>query len=990
MLTHLTKRIFCALPAISTRRARRRRVSRSAQPGGIERLELRSLLSATATGLETFASREDLSNFLYGDMQELYKHDFGQPIERMYRINKNGWVSGGDFREFFSTTTSNGVVTLDTATQVSGTNNQVASVDEADQLKSDGQYIYWLTGSDLVIVDSWPVEELSVVSRTRIDGKPLVQFLDGDRLMVISSHDGYDGESPLWRSRVQVTVLDVSDRAHPEVIDETRLDGEFQRALMVGSQVQVAVKNSISTRIWNGFYPIWHTNDGLRALPVSDTIISLTSNTPAPTVDMVSGAFTSFGMPIFAPPVSPWDPQRTMVETRTEFEDYTEVKTVTTFESWDDYNTRVFRGSDPLDLVFPGRFQRSGAAGAEWLRTGLVSDADDIVRPPNRDVLNNMVTVATFHLDAAEPATSVDTASIFTGWQTFIYQSQDHLYVTNTEHNSSEKTVVHQFLVEPTQITVTARGEVPGAALNQFSMDEYAGHFRIATNYWNQGLKNNLFVLDTEGETLDITGQVIDLAPGERITSARFLGDRGYVVTFRQTDPLFVFDLSNPTDPQLLGELVIPGFSEYLHPLGTDYLIGIGQDGTWSGGLQVSLFDVSAGHEPKLIHRQDVTASAGWWSDWNRTDIGGWQFDHHAVSFFADEGILAIPYRHQVSYLLRDLGYSGNRLLVLHVDKTGIQKLGEIEHDHPIQRSLRIGDGLYSVSDNTIKVHALNDPFLQLGEVSLDPQVDPDLRHPVNLYTWPLTPNSGFGSKIEDLFDESYYARINSDVAAAITGGGFQSGYEHYLQYGQQEGRNPNAFFNESHYLTSNPDVNRVVEAGGLASGFEHFIRYGQFELRSPSLSFDDTYYLGQYADVRAAVLNGGFASGFAHMVEYGQNEGRSPNAFYSETEYLEANSDVAAAVTQGVFDCGLQHYLQYGLLEGRHASDYFNEAAYLTQNPDVAAAVAAGGFSSGIEHFLEYGRKEHRAVPLTTSEINELDDLFSDQNWFYTMLGIP
>ncbi|MBC7106258.1 MAG: beta-propeller domain-containing protein, partial [Firmicutes bacterium] len=177
----------------------------------------------------------------------------------------------------------------------------------------------------------------------------------------------------------------------------------------------------------------------------------------------------------------------------------------------------------------------------------------------------------------------------------------------------ADRTVVHKFRVAGADVAYLGRGEVPGRVLDQFSMDEYGGHFRSATT--TEGFlfperpatRNNVFVLD---ENLQVVGRLTGLALSERIYAARFTGDRAYLVTFRVVDPLFVVDLRDPRQPRVLGELKIPGYSEYLHPYDENHLIGIGREAAEAPvpagqgtlifpppvvdrGLKVALFDVS-------------------------------------------------------------------------------------------------------------------------------------------------------------------------------------------------------------------------------------------------------------------------------------------------------------------------------------------------------------------------------------------------------------
>ena len=168
-------------------------------------------------------------------------------------------------------------------------------------------------------------------------------------------------------------------------------------------------------------------------------------------------------------------------------------------------------------------------------------------------------------------------------------------------------TLIHKFDTSSTRQPVyEASGEVSGFLLNQFSMDEYQGDLRVAATtspswWWSEDSESHVTVLRPDGNVLEEIGSVWGLGEGERIFSVRFMGPDAYVVTFRQIDPLYALDLSDPADPEVLGELKIPGFSSYLHPVGADLLLGVGQDASLEGrveGLQVSLFDVSDPTDP--------------------------------------------------------------------------------------------------------------------------------------------------------------------------------------------------------------------------------------------------------------------------------------------------------------------------------------------------------------------------------------------------------
>ena len=201
-----------------------------------------------------------------------------------------------------------------------------------------------------------------------------------------------------------------------------------------------------------------------------------------------------------------------------------------------------------------------------------------------------------------------------------MYVSTNNIYVTYPNWvNGTDVTSIYRVKIDGLQLTLAAQGGVPGYTINQYALDEYNGDLRIATNlpsgpYRHSSLRaqdpprtntqsNNVYVLN---ENLTVIGSLEGLANGENLQSVRFIGDRCYLVTFMRTDPLFVIDLSQPTNPTVLGELKIPGYSDYLHPYDETHLIGVGKeavdsnqgDFAWYQGLKLSLFDVSNVNNP--------------------------------------------------------------------------------------------------------------------------------------------------------------------------------------------------------------------------------------------------------------------------------------------------------------------------------------------------------------------------------------------------------
>ncbi len=218
----------------------------------------------------------------------------------------------------------------------------------------------------------------------------------------------------------------------------------------------------------------------------------------------------------------------------------------------------------------------------------------------------------------------------------------------NWQDDEGTKTKIYKAKIDQEKIDFIAEGEVPGYVLNQFSMDEYNGYFRVATtveNYnWQTFVEeatstNNVYVLDS---SLNLVGSVEDLAPGEQIYSAMFMGNRAYIVTFRNVDPLFVIDLTDPTAPTVLGQLKVTGYSGYLHPYDENYIIGIGKetdydsedDFAWYQGVKISLFDVSDVSNPVEVAKYEIG---------DRGTTSPILSDHKALLFDQEKNLLVIP-----------------------------------------------------------------------------------------------------------------------------------------------------------------------------------------------------------------------------------------------------------------------------------------------------------------------------------------------------------
>jgi len=324
-----------------------------------------------------------------------------------------------------------------------------------------------------------------------------------------------------------------------------------------------------------------------------------------------------------------------------------------------------------------------------------------------------------------------------------MYVSLNNIYVTFPE---VEKTLIYRIHIEGNKIEFVANGEVPGYILNQFSMDEHLNYFRIATTTghvarsWEQATsRNHVYILDMN---LRVVGMLEDLAPGEKIHSARFMGDRGYLVTFRKIDPLFVIDLENPEEPKVLGQLKITGYSDYLHPYDENHVIGVGKetvaaeqgDFSWYQGVKISLFDVSNVENPKEIDKYEIG---------DRGTDSPVLSDHKAFLFDRSKNLLVLPVlvaeineekypngvppnshgdpTWQGAYVF-DISLDKGLVLkggITHLDHDGnLMKSGYYSSPYYVKRSLYIDNILYTISDKKIKMNSL-ETLDEINEVEL-------------------------------------------------------------------------------------------------------------------------------------------------------------------------------------------------------------------------------------------------------------------------------
>jgi uncharacterized secreted protein with C-terminal beta-propeller domain len=597
--------------------------------------------------MKTFTSNDELRNYLVTNTQRIYyarepiDAQENEPIAFQERSPNGATGSSGPIADSSISAPSGAYSVAPSSADIvdgywrgtgsslqdpfSTTNTQVVGVDEADIVKTDGQYIYTLSqygalGSTIHIVKassqtSAVVGKIVFDNSTRINGMYLSE--NGNKLVLVGRIYDYNRVyySSYGSNIVQsfLYVYDVSSKVEPVLVRNLTLSGNYFNSRMIGSYVYAVVNQ--------------------RAYVVDDGTVIL----PQLCVDAATTEIA---------PASIY---------------YTDVQ-----DTYFSYSTFI----------------------------GL-------------NIMDN-----------AEQPTYL---TILTGASSCMYVSTNNMYVT---FGKSEGTEIYRVAFNRAALYFSAQGIVSGRVLNQYSMDEYNDYFRIATTVstgsWNNREEhNNLYVLNLN---LDVVGKLENLAQGERIYSARFAGDKAYLVTFRQIDPFFVIDLKNPISPSVAGELKIPGFSNYLHPYNEKYVIGLGQE---ESRVKLSLFDVTDMNDPKEIAKYIIGEDA-------RSSSSAAQNNPKAFLFDQQKQLLVIPvtvYNYYTPSQSSDSStsdlFADRRNSVwqgAYVFKVspgnGFMLQGELSHptiddnswsnNEPITRSLYIGNTLYTISNSMIQLHRLD------------------------------------------------------------------------------------------------------------------------------------------------------------------------------------------------------------------------------------------------------------------------------------------
>jgi uncharacterized secreted protein with C-terminal beta-propeller domain len=620
----------------------------------VEALEDRTLLSA---GPAPFGSEAAFKDYLINLAVQQYSWYFGQQLP-LYGFGYIDRLSGGPI--LAAAGDPSGAASSNTFSQ---TNTQVQGVDEGDTVKTDGHYLYVLSGHELVILNAWPADQLQIVSETALNGNALVEYLNGDRLIVISQEYQYDtlprgiaDAVPLYRPwfyywsqpEVDVTVFDVSDPSAPHMVQENTLDGYYVNSRAIGSTVYVALNSYLEL---------------------------------------------------------PWP-------------EYTSSGDMQVYETEASYRDRLEAMS--LDALLPRYTTTWSDASGAHTKSGRLTDPADIY--PGGPGELNLMSIVSFDVGGDDPGPS-QSVSFLTDGSATLYAATDNFYlISNHWSNDGIWSSIDKISLQGGGLELTATGEVPGMILNQFSVGEDGAYLDIATTTgWGSDASNNVYVLAEHDHTLDIVGSLTGLAPGERIYSVWFMGDRGFVSTFEQVDPLFALDLSDPTAPRVAGSLEVSGYTGYLQPLDATHLLGIGRDVNPATNeptdLVISLFDVSDLDHPTLVSRYEI-APDGW--AWSQA-----LYDYHAITYYPEYQTLTLPVNSD-QLVAPDAGSGvqyvyGTGQLVFHVDlASGTLSLqGTIGDSSPICRGVFINNVLYSISDTSVQAHSLNDLSTLVAQVQL-------------------------------------------------------------------------------------------------------------------------------------------------------------------------------------------------------------------------------------------------------------------------------
>ncbi len=556
----------------------------------------------------------------------------------------------------------------------STTNIQVENVDEPDYLKNDSRYVYIVSENTLSIIDAYPAESAKLVLKIALDiESQYIQnmFLNDDRVMLFYNAESKEEVIPEFdyiprRSYSPVThalIIDVSDKENPSILKDYSIDGYFKDARMIGDYAYLLTSINIDYQ-----YP--------RFPVISENSI-----------------------PIMTPDAFYFD----------NAESYQNFNTLTAIDMFGDtvnsetflvgYTGTFYVSEDNFYLTYQQSmpFWHYEDSSQDKFFDVIVPLLSDDIQDKIRDIKNDTLMNPSAQWTKISEMMQESYNNMEKRDKSILFEKINGALKEYDSKSREEvrRTIIHKISIDKDEIKYVAKGSVPGRLLNQFSMDQNGDKFRIATTTEHytrhQGIirANAVYVLD---EQMNILGGLDNIAPDESIYSARFIGDRLYMVTFQQIDPFFVIDLSEDT-PEILGELKIPGFSNYLHPYDKDHIIGIGRDTKETGngrveqlGVKIALFNVANVNNPIVI---DNVIIGDRYTHSNALD------SHKAFFFDVMNRVLSVP----ISWNAKSLNeISDSRLNLLVSSNTAVQdteNLNEISDSKVMVRDYGRWSGFY-------------------------------------------------------------------------------------------------------------------------------------------------------------------------------------------------------------------------------------------------------------------------------------------------------
>ena len=577
----------------------------------------------------------------------------------------------------------------------SKTNIQVAGVDEADIVKTDGRYIYLASGSNVYVLGAYPPETLSILHTINLNDEYVKGLFISNNTLVVICEKRWKTISPkpyrtTTTTTVTVPIVEVTDST---TITKT-LTYTLTRTMAIipplpyyritNTTIHVFVINDSVKEVWNitlsGSYVTSRMIDGILYLISQMPLYRVDDIVPLPVVGDVKVSpnyIAAFKLPdigyaytiIFALNVSNLKSKAHVFLLGSSSNVYVSLSNIYILSRryLSPYTLATEVITEKLISMLPDELKAKVADLVEVIKGNKTLPQNEILK-----IINELI--LWFNKLPSEDRLKL--------------LKEIEKSVKEVKEAYREVTTIYRFSIKGLDIAAEAVGSVPGVILDQFSMDEYEGYFRIATTvtkvtvnpdgYVTMSRSNNVYILDMN---LSIVGKLEDLAIGERVYAARYLGNMMYLVTYRRIDPLFGIDLSDPKNPKVLGYLKIPGYSEYLHPISDKYLIGIGVADE-ERGIKVSLFDIS---DPKNIKEvSKVIIKETFWSPLFT--------DHKAFLINPIKKYIAFPIYGKI-----------RGLVVINYSNDTLSLKGIIIHDDCV-RGLYIGDYIYSISRSLVRV----------------------------------------------------------------------------------------------------------------------------------------------------------------------------------------------------------------------------------------------------------------------------------------------